>query len=156
MNPHETTESETIAATEKHEIKATLNPSNVPHQLDQSPEPLLHHRFSELQTVGESCALPLNTSKQKAIYQWQDQNGTTTISDKPRQVFGDTPVKLVGTIQPEMISINYHNSSTPMNLRNTINARVMKAREMFARVVLKHLVKPVRVDFRLFETIALH
>ena len=156
INPQHTNELNKVIVSGKLITEATINPDNVHRRLDETSKSVTHRHSFELETIGGSCASPINMSKQKAIYQWQDENGITTISDKPRQVLANTSVRLIGIIQPEMISINYHNSSTSMLLRNTINARVIKAKEIYTKVVPKHLVKPVQVNFRLFKKLDLY
>jgi hypothetical protein len=106
----------------------------------------------ELPQVGGACTILSSEQEEKDIYKWQ-KNGITHLSDTPRSVSSDSPVSIIGTIKPEMISINFINSYASFALKEKIKSRVMQAREMFERVVPQSAVKPVSINFRLFNDV---
>ncbi len=155
------------------DINTTSNNENILHlpqdDVNQQPDLIekskLHKEtyyfendslHGELPQVDNICSKLIHNPQQKNIYKWLDDNSIIHISDKPRKIHSDSPVTIVGSIKPEMVSINYIDVPNTYNLQNKINARVMKAKEMFELVVSKSLVTPVSINFRLFDNQTLY
>lgn len=133
------------------DLNQTIEETANSELLGETSDAANYIQHGELLQIGGACSMPIHMQQQKNIYKWQDDNGITNISDKPRKIYSDSPVTIIGTIEPEMVAINYINSTGFYNLQNKINGRVMKAMNMFERVVSKSLVTPVSINFRLFE-----
>ena len=107
--------------------------------------------YNELKLVGSTCKSLGTLKRNTNIYRWVDDDGTTHLSDKPRTVDSGSPVEIIGTIAPELLSINYLNNEGSLALKNKINASVTNAKQFFEKVVPKSLIKPVEINFRLFS-----
>lgn len=144
------------------ENSSDLSQNDLSHQPDERTkaslirEPALNDSDSyiyheDLPQIGNSCARPVALQQQKNIYKWRDDNGITHLSDQPRKIYSDSPVTIVGHIKPEMVAINYLDINVSSAIQNKINARAMKAKEMFELVVPKSLIRSVEINFRLFD-----
>jgi hypothetical protein len=132
-----------------------INNDSVPYSSLSEPTKdiaaLNHSTHNELQLVDSTCndvsALNGNTS----IFKWVDDDGITHLSDRPRTIDSGSPVQIIGTIVPELLSIKYLNNKGSLELKNKINASVTNAKQFFEKIVPKSLIKPVEINFRLFS-----
>ena len=106
---------------------------------------------NELELVGSTCNSVSTLKRNTSIYRWVDDDGTTHLSDRPRTVDSRSPVQIIGTITPELLSIKYLNNEGSLELKNKINASVTNAKQFFEKIVPKSLIKPVKINFRLFS-----
>lgn len=112
---------------------------------------LNHSTHNELQLVGSACNDVSTLKRNATIYKWVDDDGVTHLSDRPRTIDSDSPVQIIGTIVPELLSIKYLNNEGSLELKNKINASVANAKQFFEKIVPKSLIKPVEINFRLFS-----
>lgn len=108
------------------------------------------HNGVDLAVVDSECIIDMPTTQKKNIYTWVAADGTRHLSDKPRLIKGDTPVRIAGVIEPEAISINYVGNSVSQAIRHQINAEVIASKEVFEKITPANLIKPISVNFRLF------
>ncbi|MFC4701361.1 hypothetical protein ACFO4O_14420 [Glaciecola siphonariae] len=105
----------------------------------------------ELGAVHVACTDKINAPAQKQIYTWVDSEGIRNVSDSPRAISPSTPVEVLGTIQPESISLQFVGEAALQPLKHDIIKRVMDANRFFALVAPKHLVTPVSFKMRMFS-----
>jgi hypothetical protein len=138
---------------ERNQSQLTQSIKEIPHntQVNKLITATSNRTRKELKIVGSNCSNVNTITKSRNIYKWVDEAGITNLSDKPRSIDSKSPVEIVGTIIPEFLSINYINNEGSIELKNKINASVINAKQFFERVVPKSLVKPVKINFRLFS-----
>ncbi|GAC14672.1 hypothetical protein [Aliiglaciecola lipolytica] len=106
---------------------------------------------AELSIHGSFCTDKRPESASKKIYSWIDGNGIRHLSDKPRRVDSSTLVSVIGTIPAEQLSINYISAPPSFDIKQKIHERVMANKALFAQITPKELIKPVTINFRIFN-----
>lgn len=92
----------------------------------------------------------------KTIYTWTDGKGIRHISDKPRDINGNTSVKVAGTIKPDAISINFLSQNLSYEIRANALKKVKQAMKVFAAVTPEESIVPVVAKVKSYDSKALY
>lgn len=110
--------------------------------------------FDHASAPEQKCFDKRPPPKQKTLYTWIDKKGVKHISDKPKSLDQHTSVKVVGTIDPEAISLNYLSHNLSFEIKSALQSRIKQVAQMLGTVTPKNLIVPVTANIRTFKALA--